>query len=41
MGSDLAKIKENLDSRLSWIWDVDLLGEVERGIAIARGELMK
>jgi salicylate hydroxylase len=41
MGSDLAKIKANLDTRMNWIWDVDLLGEVKRGVEIARGESVR
>jgi len=36
-GRVLEKMKKNLDERMSWIWDVDLLGEVNRGIEIARG----
>ncbi|TVY58140.1 6-methylsalicylic acid decarboxylase atA [Lachnellula suecica] len=39
IGSDLEKIKANLDARMGWIWDVDLEAEVERGIEIAREEL--
>jgi salicylate hydroxylase len=39
IGRDLVKLKENLDKRLHWIWDVDLLGELNRGIEIARREL--
>lgn len=30
IGDDLAKVKENVDSRHQWIWEVDLPGEVER-----------
>jgi salicylate hydroxylase len=41
IGRDLAKLKANLDARMSWIWDVDLLGEVNRGVEIARGELQR
>jgi salicylate hydroxylase len=39
--ADFAKIKENLNARMSWIWDVDLLEEVKGGVEIARGELKK
>jgi salicylate hydroxylase len=39
IGRNLEKMKKNLDGRMSWIWDVDLLGEVDRGIEIARGGL--
>jgi salicylate hydroxylase len=30
IGDDLTKIKENVDTRHLWIWEVDLPGEVER-----------
>jgi salicylate hydroxylase len=30
IGDDLAKVKESVDSRHQWIWEVDLLGEAER-----------
>lgn len=36
---DLVKMKENLDARMNWIWDVDLLEEVRRGVEIARNPL--
>ena len=36
LGNDLVKIKENLDARMSWMWDVDLMGVVKRGVDIAR-----
>jgi salicylate hydroxylase len=39
IGRDSAKMKANLDSRMGWIWDVDLPGEVNKGVEIARGEL--
>jgi salicylate hydroxylase len=39
IGRDLVKMKANLDTRMNWIWDVDLLGEVEKGVRIAKGEL--
>jgi salicylate hydroxylase len=39
IGRDLEKMKSNLDTRMNWIWDVDLLGEVEKGVRIAKGEL--
>lgn len=35
-GNDLAKIKENLDQRMHWIWDVDLKGEVQRAVDMAK-----
>ncbi|KAI1612438.1 hypothetical protein EDD36DRAFT_236733 [Exophiala viscosa] len=38
-GDDLAKIKDNLDQRMDWIWDVDLPAEVQRAIDIANGIL--
>lgn len=40
IGRDLTKLKANLDARMSWIWDVDLPAEVQRGVEIAR-EAMK
>jgi hypothetical protein len=39
IGSDLAKIKENLDNRMSWVRDVNLLDEARKGVEIARGEV--
>jgi hypothetical protein len=30
IGDDLAKVKENVDTRHKWIWELDLPGEVER-----------
>lgn len=33
---DVVKIKGDLDGRMGWIWDVDLRGEVDRGLEIAR-----
>jgi salicylate hydroxylase len=41
IGKDLAKIKANLNERMNWIWDVDLQGEVSRGVEIAKEELKK
>jgi salicylate hydroxylase len=41
VGSDLAKMKANLDSRMNWIWDVDLLMEVRRAAEIAREEVKR
>jgi hypothetical protein len=41
MRSDLAKIKANLDTRMNWIWDVNLFGEGKRGVEIARGESVR
>jgi len=38
-GRNLAKMKVNFDTRMNWIWDVDLLGEVEKGVKIAKREL--
>ncbi|KAK0118322.1 hypothetical protein ONS95_012616 [Cadophora gregata] len=35
IGRDFEKIKENLDVRMKWMWDVDLLSEVKRGVDIA------
>jgi len=39
IGRDLGKIKRNLDTRMNWIWDVDLVEEVRRGVEIAKGEI--
>lgn len=39
IGRDLGKMKENFDARMSWIWNVDLMGEVERAVELARGEV--
>jgi salicylate hydroxylase len=39
IGRDLAKMKLNLDSRMAWIWDIDLDKEVKRGVEIARTTL--
>lgn len=39
IGRDLTKMKANLDVRMNWIWDVDLMGEVEKGIEMARRAL--
>lgn len=39
LGSDLAKIKDNLDQRMNWIWDVDLQAEIQRAVDIANGIL--
>lgn len=36
IGRDLTKLKANLDQRMNWIWDVDLQGEVNRGVEIVR-----
>ncbi|KAH9209788.1 hypothetical protein DL95DRAFT_449175 [Leptodontidium sp. 2 PMI_412] len=36
IGRDLEKMKANADVRMNWIWDIDLPGEVERGVEIAR-----
>ncbi|EXJ79532.1 hypothetical protein A1O3_07811 [Capronia epimyces CBS 606.96] len=36
IGSDLAKMKANLDIRMKWIWDLDLQAEVQRGVDIAK-----
>lgn len=36
IGRDLQKIKANADTRMHWIWDVDLPGEVMKGIILAR-----
>jgi salicylate hydroxylase len=36
IGRDLAKLKTNLDARMSWIWDIDLPGEVARGVEYAK-----
>ncbi|EPE35131.1 FAD/NAD(P)-binding protein [Glarea lozoyensis ATCC 20868] len=36
IGRDLGKLKANLDVRMNWIWDVDLPGEITRGVVIAR-----
>jgi hypothetical protein len=41
VGSDLAKTKGNLDSRINWTWDMDLLMEVRRAVEIAREEVKK
>ena len=30
VGDDLVKIKENLDTRFAWIWEIDLPGEAQR-----------
>lgn len=34
IGEDLAKVKENLESRHEWIWKEDLPGEVEMAMAL-------
>jgi salicylate hydroxylase len=39
IGRDLEKMKANLDTRMNWIWDIDLLGKVEKGVKIAKGNL--
>lgn len=31
VGSDVDKIRENLDGRMGWIWDEDLRAELEQG----------
>lgn len=36
IGNDFEKLKENLNARMSWIWDIDLLGEISRGVNIAK-----
>lgn len=36
IGRDLEKLKANVEVRMNWIWDVDLMGEVRRGVEIAR-----
>lgn len=36
VGQDLVKMKANLDSRMRWIWDLDMLDEVKRGIETAQ-----
>ncbi|PVH87481.1 hypothetical protein DL98DRAFT_509738 [Cadophora sp. DSE1049] len=41
IGGDLVKMKTNLDTRMDWIWDVDLPGEIARGVDIAKGSAMK
>ncbi|KIV81896.1 hypothetical protein PV11_04045 [Exophiala sideris] len=38
-GSDLTAIKDNLDQRMNWIWDVDLEAEVQQAVDIANGIL--
>jgi len=35
-GDDLTKIKDNLDQRMDWIWDVDLQAEVQQAVDIAQ-----
>ncbi|KAI4592837.1 hypothetical protein KJ359_010390 [Pestalotiopsis sp. 9143b] len=35
IGEDLSKLKTELDTRMSWIWDIDLKGEIRKGIEIA------
>lgn len=39
IGRDLGKLKADADVRMNWIWDVDLPGEVRRGVEIAMGKL--
>lgn len=43
IGRDLGRLKGNLDSRMDWIWNVDLAGEISRGIEIVDklGRLLK
>ncbi|KAH7354903.1 salicylate 1-hydroxylase-like protein [Rhexocercosporidium sp. MPI-PUGE-AT-0058] len=41
IGRDFAKMKRDLDGRMQWIWDVDLPGEIERGVDIAEGVLRR
>jgi salicylate hydroxylase len=36
IGKDLAKLKANLDTRMNWIWDIDLPGEIARGVEYAK-----
>jgi salicylate hydroxylase len=36
IGRDRAKLKANLDARMSWIWDIDLPGEIARGAEYAK-----
>jgi len=36
IGRDLAKMRINFETRMDWIWDVDLPGEIARGVDIAR-----
>ncbi|KAK4946507.1 hypothetical protein LTR10_014359 [Elasticomyces elasticus] len=35
-GSDLTAIKDNLDQRMNWIWDVDLQAEIQRAVDNAK-----
>jgi salicylate hydroxylase len=35
IGRDFAKIKANLDTRMDWIWNVDLPQEIMRGVRLA------
>lgn len=39
IGTNLVKLKENLEGRMAWIWEVDLNEEVDRGVTIAKDEL--
>jgi salicylate hydroxylase len=36
IGRDFGKLKANLNERMNWIWDVDLPGEITRGVELAR-----
>ncbi|KAI1134100.1 mannitol 1-phosphate dehydrogenase [Hypoxylon sp. FL0543] len=37
-GDDLEAIEKNFKSRMSWIWDEDLEGELEKALSMLRGE---
>jgi salicylate hydroxylase len=41
IGRDFAQIKANLDTRMDWIWDVNLPGEISRGICLAKASLTR
>ncbi|KAH8651215.1 hypothetical protein BX600DRAFT_473246 [Xylariales sp. PMI_506] len=36
VGDDLGKMKQNLDTRMNWLWDIDLNREIQRGVEIAQ-----
>ncbi|PVH83254.1 FAD/NAD(P)-binding domain-containing protein [Cadophora sp. DSE1049] len=39
IGRDLEKMKKSLDGRMKWMWEVDLVSEVKRGVELVRKNL--